>query len=189
MSEGILKEFIDDAADRMHKAVDAISHEMGTVRTGRASPALLDRVMVDYYGAQTPLRAARVDLRHRGAPADGHAVRQVVDQVDREGDPRGGPGADAGQRRQRDPPDDPRADRGAPQGAGQDRAQDRRGGPRVRPQRAPRRDARPARAEGGRRDRLGRRAPRRGRAAEADRPAHRRDRQLLHAKEAEVLEV
>ena len=56
MTEGILKEFIDDAGDRMHKAVDAIRHEMGTVRTGRASPALLDRVMVDYYGAQTPLR-------------------------------------------------------------------------------------------------------------------------------------
>jgi ribosome recycling factor len=56
MSEGILKEFIDDAGERMHKAVEAIRHEMGTVRTGRASPALLDRVMVDYYGAQTPLR-------------------------------------------------------------------------------------------------------------------------------------
>ena len=56
MSEGLLKELIDDAGDRMHKAVDAIRHEMGTVRTGRASPALLDRVMVDYYGAQTPLR-------------------------------------------------------------------------------------------------------------------------------------
>ena len=56
MSEGILGELIEDAADRMHKAVDAIRGEMGTVRTGRASPALLDRVMVDYYGAQTPLR-------------------------------------------------------------------------------------------------------------------------------------
>jgi ribosome recycling factor len=56
MSEGILKEFIEDAGDRMHKAVDAIRHEMGSVRTGRASPALLDRVVVDYYGAQTPLR-------------------------------------------------------------------------------------------------------------------------------------
>jgi ribosome recycling factor len=56
MSEGILAEFIADAGDRMHKAVDAIKHEMGTVRTGRASPSLLDRVMVDYYGAMTPLR-------------------------------------------------------------------------------------------------------------------------------------
>src|SRR3712207_2691494 len=56
MSEGILGELIDDAGDRMHKAVDAIRHEMGTVRTGRASPHLLDRVEVDYYGARTPLR-------------------------------------------------------------------------------------------------------------------------------------
>src|ERR687897_807243 len=56
MSEGLLAELIEDAGDRMHKAVDAIRHEMGTVRTGRASPALLDRVMVDYYGAQTPLK-------------------------------------------------------------------------------------------------------------------------------------
>ena len=56
MSEGLLAELIADAGDRMHKAVDAIKHEMGTVRTGRASPALLDRVMVDYYGAITPLR-------------------------------------------------------------------------------------------------------------------------------------
>src|ERR687894_2302764 len=56
MSEGLLAELIEDAGDRMHKAVEAIRHEMGTVRTGRASPALLDRVMVDYYGAMTPLR-------------------------------------------------------------------------------------------------------------------------------------
>ena len=56
MSEGLLSELIEDAGDRMHKAVDAIKGEMGTVRTGRASPALLDRVMVDYYGAMTPLR-------------------------------------------------------------------------------------------------------------------------------------
>jgi ribosome recycling factor len=56
MSEGLLAELIEDAGDRMHKAVDAIKHEMGTVRTGRASPALLDRVMVDYYGAMTPVK-------------------------------------------------------------------------------------------------------------------------------------
>jgi ribosome recycling factor len=56
MSEGLLAELIEDAADRMVKAIDAIKAEMSTVRTGRASPALLDRVMVDYYGAQTPLK-------------------------------------------------------------------------------------------------------------------------------------
>ena len=56
MSEGIIKEFIDDAGDRMHKSVDSTRHEFTSVRTGRASPALLDRVEVDYYGTRTPLK-------------------------------------------------------------------------------------------------------------------------------------
>ena len=56
MEEGIVKDLLDDAATRMAKSVEATSHEFSTVRTGRASPHLLDRVMVDYYGAQTPLR-------------------------------------------------------------------------------------------------------------------------------------
>src|SRR4051794_31722390 len=40
----------------MHKSVEACRHELATVRTGRASPHLLDRVIVDYYGTQTPLK-------------------------------------------------------------------------------------------------------------------------------------
>jgi len=52
----VIDEFLEDARERMEKAVDAIRHEFSTVRTGRASPALLERVNVDYYGAQTPLR-------------------------------------------------------------------------------------------------------------------------------------
>ncbi|MHB1469532.1 MAG: ribosome recycling factor [Solirubrobacteraceae bacterium] len=44
-----------DARERMGKSVESTQHEFGTVRTGRASPALLDRVIVDYYGALTPL--------------------------------------------------------------------------------------------------------------------------------------
>jgi len=49
-------EFIADARERMAKSVEAIRHEFGSVRTGRASPALLDRISVDYYGAATPLK-------------------------------------------------------------------------------------------------------------------------------------
>ena len=56
MSEGIVKDLIDDAEARMQKSVDATKHEFSSVRTGRASPALLDRVQVDYYGAVTPLK-------------------------------------------------------------------------------------------------------------------------------------
>jgi ribosome recycling factor len=52
----MIKELIEDAGERMAKSVDAIRHEFSSVRTGRAAPALLDRVNVDYYGAQTPLR-------------------------------------------------------------------------------------------------------------------------------------
>jgi ribosome recycling factor len=46
---------LDDARERMAKSVESAQHEFTTVRTGRASPALLDRVAVDYYGASTPL--------------------------------------------------------------------------------------------------------------------------------------
>jgi ribosome recycling factor len=55
MSE-MTSELIADARDRMGKSVESTLHEFGSVRTGRASPALLDRIMVDYYGASTPLK-------------------------------------------------------------------------------------------------------------------------------------
>jgi ribosome recycling factor len=52
----LTEELIKDARERMSKSVEAIRNEFATVRTGRASPALLDRINVDYYGAQTPLK-------------------------------------------------------------------------------------------------------------------------------------
>jgi ribosome recycling factor len=52
----MIDEFLEDGHDRMHKSVEATRNELGTVRTGRASPALLDRIEVDYYGAPTPLK-------------------------------------------------------------------------------------------------------------------------------------
>jgi ribosome recycling factor len=51
----LIDELIEDARGRMAKSVEATQHELATVRTGRASPALLERVVVDYYGAPTPL--------------------------------------------------------------------------------------------------------------------------------------
>ncbi len=56
MTDGVLKDFLDEATARMAKSVEATRGEFSTVRTGRASPHLLDRVDVDYYGAVTPLR-------------------------------------------------------------------------------------------------------------------------------------
>src|SRR5271169_986453 len=54
-AEGLIDELLDDASERMAKSVESAKHELSTVRTGRASPSLLDRVVVDYYGAMTPL--------------------------------------------------------------------------------------------------------------------------------------
>jgi ribosome recycling factor len=54
--DDLVKEFLDDARERMAKSVEATRNEFATVRTGRASPHLLDRVDVDYYGAITPLK-------------------------------------------------------------------------------------------------------------------------------------
>ncbi len=55
MSE-ITNELIADAGERMHKSVESTKHEFGSVRTGRASAGLLDRIVVDYYGSPTPLK-------------------------------------------------------------------------------------------------------------------------------------
>jgi ribosome recycling factor len=52
----MIEDLLKDARERMDKSVESIRGEMASVRTGRASPALLDRVNVDYYGAQTPLK-------------------------------------------------------------------------------------------------------------------------------------
>jgi ribosome recycling factor len=56
MSDGIIGDFLEDADGRMKKSVEATRGEFATVRTGRASPHLLDRIQVDYYGAITPLK-------------------------------------------------------------------------------------------------------------------------------------
>ena len=52
----IIDDFLADTREHMNKSVDATRGKFGSVRTGRASPALLDRVVVDYYGAMTPLK-------------------------------------------------------------------------------------------------------------------------------------
>jgi ribosome recycling factor len=52
----MIKELVADGKRRMESAVDSLRSEFNTVRTGRASTGLLDRLHVDYYGARTPLK-------------------------------------------------------------------------------------------------------------------------------------
>lgn len=49
------KEVLTQTKEKMEKAIAAYQRELATVRAGRANPSLLDKVTVEYYGAQTPL--------------------------------------------------------------------------------------------------------------------------------------
>ena len=55
MSEALEEMFLF-GEEKMEKALGQMKREFSTVRTGRANPAILDRVVVDYYGAPTPIR-------------------------------------------------------------------------------------------------------------------------------------
>ena len=56
MTEELALVVLEEVRDKMAKAVDHTRAEFATVRTGRATPALVEPLMVDYYGTQTPLR-------------------------------------------------------------------------------------------------------------------------------------
>ena len=51
-----IEEFLDDAKRRMDRSIETTRTEFNSVRTGRASAALLDRISIDYYGTATPLK-------------------------------------------------------------------------------------------------------------------------------------
>jgi ribosome recycling factor len=51
----MIKDLLHEAEDKMKKAIEALDADLRTIRTGRATPALVERVMVEYYGTPTPL--------------------------------------------------------------------------------------------------------------------------------------
>ncbi len=56
MDDDLVEVVLEEARDKMSKAVDHVRAEFAGVRTGRASPALVEHLTVDYYGTPTPLR-------------------------------------------------------------------------------------------------------------------------------------
>ncbi len=52
-----VKDVLRDAEEHMKKSTDVLAHEFSTVRTGRATPSLVDGIRVDYYGTPTPLKS------------------------------------------------------------------------------------------------------------------------------------
>ena len=122
MIDGVL----NDAEHRMQSAVTALDRDLDTVRTGRARPALVETLKVEYYGTPTPLN----QMAAINAPEPRLITIQPWDKAParhhRKGDPEVGPRPDAHERRQHHPPRRPAAHRGSPQGTREDRAQEGR---------------------------------------------------------------
>src|SRR4051812_8582474 len=78
----MIDDLFTDAAHRMAQAVEHTQTEFNSVRTGRASAALLDRIQIDYYGTQTPLKnLATINVPEPRMltiqPFDPSAIKQV----------------------------------------------------------------------------------------------------------------
>jgi hypothetical protein len=51
----VIKDILKDADKRMHSAIQNLDDDLAGIRTGRATPALVEKLPIDYYGAPTPL--------------------------------------------------------------------------------------------------------------------------------------
>ena len=168
---------LDDVKRRMQGAINAFKHDLGSLRTGRASPSLLDPIQVDAYGSRMPIDPGRDGQRARAAAAQRAGLGPRHGGGGREGDPRIGSRPQPADRGPGHPPAHPGDERAAPQGDGQGRAQIRRGGADRGPPRPPRRARPPQEAREGQRHQPGRReAPGRS-GPEGDRSVRRGCRQ------------
>lgn len=73
----MINDVLSDAESRMKKSLSAQQVKLGNIRTGRANPAMLDGIQVDYYGAKTPLK----QLANVAAPDPRLLVVQVFDKT------------------------------------------------------------------------------------------------------------
>lgn len=78
----MISDVLAEAREKMQKAVEVAKDDFGTVRTGRANPALFQKVLVDYYGSPTPLAqlASMVNLEARTlliTPYDKNALKDI----------------------------------------------------------------------------------------------------------------
>ena len=80
----MINEIHKDAEDRMSKSVNALIEAFKKVRTGRANPAILDGVMIDYYGTPTPIsQVANVVVEDGRALAINPWEKNLVPQIER----------------------------------------------------------------------------------------------------------
>jgi len=80
----MIEEIIADAETRMGKSVEALKSELVKIRTGRAHPSLLDQIMVDYYGTDTPInQVANVTVEDSRTLAVAPWEKQMVAVVEK----------------------------------------------------------------------------------------------------------
>ncbi len=80
----MLKDIINDASTRMGKSIETFKIDLQKVRTGRAHPSLLDHVMVNYYGTQTPItRAANVTIEDSRTIVVSAFDKQMITAIER----------------------------------------------------------------------------------------------------------
>ncbi|PIS29876.1 MAG: ribosome recycling factor [Candidatus Marinimicrobia bacterium CG08_land_8_20_14_0_20_45_22] len=72
----MIRDILKDAEDRMKKSLETSQHDMAVIRTGRATPSLLDSIRVDYYGSMVPLK----QVANVAAPDARLLVVQVFDR-------------------------------------------------------------------------------------------------------------
>jgi len=80
----VIDEILADAETRMGKSVDSLRSELTKIRTGRAHPSLLDQLMVDYYGTDTPInQVANVTVEDSRTLAVAPWEKQMVAVVEK----------------------------------------------------------------------------------------------------------
>lgn len=82
-----MNERLNPYNEKMEKTIRVLEGEFATTRAGRANPAVLDKITVDYYGTPTPGPGDGGDLGGGGAHPGDPAVGQIHPQADRKGDP------------------------------------------------------------------------------------------------------
>lgn len=86
----MINDILANAKDRMEKAIEALHHDLMAIRTGRASPALVERLMVEYYNVPTPLQQlatisvpeAQTLLIRPFSPSDIGAIERAIAKSD-----------------------------------------------------------------------------------------------------------
>jgi ribosome recycling factor len=88
----VIEDLLKETEERMSKAVTALQNDLMTIRTGRASPSLVERLSVEYYGALTPLNQLATSIEKAILKSDlgltpnndGKIIRLVIPRLTEE---------------------------------------------------------------------------------------------------------